>query len=589
MIHRGKKRFTYLRESRIISRRSSAFYLIFIIVFGVLVFRLFDLQIIRHQFFIKKAEAIHQTEQVLSPLRGDIYFVNKNQNLIPVAINKQYFAIYAVPKDITQPQEVSKQLAKILPLPEEEIFSHLNKPGDPYELLVKKTEDKALVKKIEDLSIKGIHIQKNFYRYYPFKSLASQTIGFVSQTKKDSSFKGRYGLESYYDDILAGRAGLFKGSKDALGRLIITHQSLEKDMTEGASLITTIDKNVQFATEEALKKLITGRQAQGGSIIVMDPYKGKIIALANYPTFDLNQYDKVKDYSVYQNAAVESRYEPGSVIKPITMAAGLDLHAVTPHTTYVDKGYYDVGGHRLVNYKHLVFGKVDMNKVLEMSIDTGAIFVERLIGGNSLRRYFKRFGLNQKTGIDLPGEIEGNLSNIEYPKSNPTYFATASFGVGISVTPMELIRAYAAILNNGRSVTPYIVDEIKDSHGTYKAMNKPESVQVISPKTAQTLKQMLIDVIEKGYGWKAKVKGYSLGGKTGTAFIALTNGRGYSKDVSHTFVGFFPAYKPKFLILVHMARPQWGKDSASHTVTLAFKDVEKFLINYYNIPPDEEQ
>ena len=360
-------------------------------------------------------------------------------------------------------------------------------------------------------------------------------------------------------------------------------------MVEGASIVTTIDKNVQFSTEEALDKLITGRKAQGGSIIVMDPYTGKIISLANYPTFNLNQYDKVTNYSVYQNPAVESRYEPGSVIKPITMAAGLDLHAVTPHTTYVDKGHYDVGGYRLYNYKHLVFGKVDMNRVLEMSIDTGAIFVEGLVGGSNLRRYFKRFGLNQKTGIDLPGEIEGNLSNMEYPKFNPTYFATASFGVGISMTPIELIRAYAAILNNGRSVTPYIVDKIKDSHGVYSAANKPESVQIISPKTAQTLKQMLIDVIEKGYGGRAKVKGYSLGGKTGTAFIALGNGKGYSNDVNHTFLGFFPAYKPRFLILVHMTRPRWGKDAASHTVTLAFKDVEKFLINYYNIPPDEEQ
>jgi len=357
---------------------------------------------------------------------------------------------------------------------------------------------------------------------------------------------------------------------------------------EGVSLVTTIDKNIQFASEKALEKLVVGRKAAEGSIIVMDPRNGKILALANYPTFDLNKFSQEEDYMIFQNDTIESRYEPGSVMKPITMATGLDLHAVTPETSYVDKGYFDVGGYKLVNYKNEVFGRVNMNKVLEMSINTGAIFVSQQVGGSQLRQYFKAFGLDRTTGIDLPREISGDLSNMEYPKANPTYFATASFGVGVAITPMELLRAFATIANKGKLVTPYIVESLEDNDGFHSAVVPPEAPIVISPETAETLTTMLVGVIENGFGGNAKVKSYSLAGKTGTAYIPLSEGKGYSDDVIHTFVGFFPAYAPRFVILVKMDRPQWGKDAASHTVTLAFREVEKFIINYYNMPPDED-
>jgi len=588
MFRRRRRISSYQADERSSQRRIFFIDLFFVFLFVILLSRLVSLQIIKHSFFLARADTLHDTTRVLTPKRGLIDCQDKEENLIPVAINKQYYSIYAVPKEIANPEEASKELADLLSLPFQKIFSHLNKPNDPYEPLLRKTEDKVLIQKVKDLQIKGVYIKEVPYRYYPLGSFASQLIGFVGEEQKDNQTKGRYGLEAYYDNILSGKKGMFQGMKDALGRLIRSNSSQEKSVVEGTTLITTIDKNVQFASEQALEKLIKGRKAQRGSIIVMDPRSGKILALANYPTFDLNNFSQEKDYSVYRNDTVESRYEPGSVIKPITMAAALDLHAVTPETTYVDKGYYEIGGHKLVNYRHLVFGKVDMNKVLEMSIDTGAIFAANQIGLSNLRKYFKRFGLEEKTGVDLPNEITGDLSNIEYPKANPTNFATASFGVGIAVTPMELIRAYAAIANKGKMVTPYVVESIEDNSGIHSAVTSPELTTVISPKTAETLTTMLVNVIEKGYGGHAKIKGYTLAGKTGTAYIPLFNKKGYSNDVIHTFIGFFPAYSPRFLILVKMNRPQWGKESASHTVTYTFREVEKFLINYYNLPPDEE-
>jgi Cell division protein FtsI/penicillin-binding protein 2 len=230
-------------------------------------------------------------------------------------------------------------------------------------------------------------------------------------------------------------------------------------------------------------------------------------------------------------------------MKPFTMAAGLDTGKVTPDTTYIDKGYYEVGGYRITNYKDQVHGETTMRNVLEFSINTGAIFVAEQVGNETLRKYFKKFGFAETTGIDLPLEITGDLSNLEYPESSPTHLATASYGDGISVTPMELIRAYAIIANKGRLVTPYLVESTRDRAGNRTSLISTEHLlnpkQIINQETTDTLTSMLVGVIEDGYGGNAKVKGYSLAGKTGTSFVYLEDKKGYSEDVIHSFAGFF--------------------------------------------------
>jgi len=229
-----------------------------------------------------------------------------------------------------------------------------------------------------------------------------------------------------------------------------------------------------------------------------------------------------------------------------------------------------------------------MKEVLQWSINTGAVFVGNKVGIDSLRKYFKNFGLDEKTGIDLPNELNGDLSNLEYPKANPTTLATASYGLGIAITPIELVRAYSAIANKGYLINPYIVESIKDELGTHSTQMSGEKRQVISEETANTLTKMLVNVTENGYGRNAKIKGYSLAGKTGTASIPYKDRKGYSEDTIQSFIGYFPAYEPRFLILVKMDRPRAaGASSASKTVTYTFRDIERYLINYYNIPPDE--
>jgi len=570
--------------------RISFIHFVFIVLFLALSCQLYNIQIRENSKFVNQAEALHDTTTILTPERGLIYFQDKNKEYIPAAINKKYYSLFAVPKEIENPEEASELLSEIIPLSYEEIFLHLSKGNDPYEPLLKKIEDDNLINEIKDAQIKGIYFREESYRYYPLGSSAAQVIGFVGETD-DGLIKGRYGLESYYDAILSGRKGIFTGIKDALGRLVRSNFSEEEKIVEGLSIETTIDKNIQFATDKALNNLIESRGASKGTIIVMEVKTGKILALANLPTFDLNDFSDIKDYSIFRNFSTEERYEPGSVMKPFTMAAGLDTGKVTPDTTYIDKGYYEIGGYRITNYQNQVHGETTMRNVLEFSINTGAIFVAEQVGNETLRKYFKKFGFAETTGIDLPLEITGDLSNLEHPKSNPTYFATASYGDGISVTTMALIRAYAIIANKGRLVTPYLVESTRDRAGNRTSLISTEYLsnpkQIINQETTETLTSMLVGVIENGYGGNAKIKGYSLAGKTGTSFVYLEDEKGYSDDVVHSFVGFFPASDSKYIILVKMDKPQWGKDAASHTVTLAFKEVERFLINYYNIPPDE--
>ena len=590
MRRKNKKFFKRTGKNSSSQGRISFIHFVFIVLFLALSCQLYNIQIRENSKFVNQAEALHDTTTILTPERGLIYFQDKNKEYIPVAINKKYYSLFAVPKEIENPEEASELLSEIIPLSYEEIFLHLNKENDPYEPLLKKIEDDDLINEIKDAQIKGIYFREESYRYYPLGSSAAQVIGFVGEAD-DGLIKGRYGLESYYDAILSGRKGIFTGIKDALGRLVRSNFSQEEKIVEGLSIETTIDKNIQFATDKALNNLIESRGASKGTIIVMEVKTGKILALANLPTFNLNDFSDIKDYLIFRNFATEERYEPGSVMKSFTMAAGIDTGKVTPDTTYIDKGYYEIGGYRITNYKDQVHGKTTMRNVLEFSINTGAIFVAEQVGNETLRKYFKKFGFAETTGIDLPLEITGDLSNLEYPKSNPTYFATASYGDGISVTPIELIRAYAIIANKGRLVTPYLVESTRDGAGNRTSLISTEYLsntkQIINQETTETLTSMLVGVIENGYGGNAKIKGYSLAGKTGTSFVYLEDKKGYSDDVVHSFVGFFPASDPKYIILVKMDKPQWGKDAASHTVTLAFKEVERFLINYYNIPPDE--
>jgi cell division protein FtsI/penicillin-binding protein 2 len=579
-------------SQRVIPFRVFSCILVFVLLFIVLSFKLFNIQISDSETYLKAAINQQTVEKELKSKRGEIYFKDKEDNLIPAAINKEFFKIYAVPIEIQQTQTINstaQKIAEIFNQDKEELIRKFSKQNDQYEEIVLKTNDNELIQKIQDLNLPGIYVSGFYERFYPLEELACHVLGFVGENKNTNGKKiGLYGLEKFYDDILQGKEGSFKGKRDALGRLVRTLFSNEESSLNGSSLITTIDKNVQYKAEKELESLIIEREAISGSVIIMDAKTGAIITMANFPKYDLNNYSQVPNYSYFKNLSIEEGLEIGSVVKVITMAAGLDSYSVTPDTTYDDKGYVVLNTEKIHNYEKDVYGKdVSMSKILEKSINTGAIFVQQQIGNQLFLDYLKKFGFDSITGIDLPLEINSSISNLTKKDTRNIYFATAAYGHGITLSSIALLKAYGIIANNGLSVDPYIVEAIMTPDGKIEKINRSEikTKQVISTEAVKQVTDMMVNVVKHGYGKNAQVKGYHIAGKTGTADIASQGG--YSQDTIQTFAGFFPAYKPRFVMMVRLDRPLYGV-SASSTVTLTFRNLVKFLINYYNIPLDEE-
>lgn len=411
---------------------------------------------------------------------------------------------------------------------------------------------------------------EQFSRFYPEGALASPVIGFLGFQDKNRA--GQYGLEEYYEPWLSGRVGL----RSILDRVGLSGGS------QGSSLILTLDKNIQFFVERKLEDLVSRWGAVGGSVIVQDPLSGAILAMADLPSFDPNRYSEYS-YERFVNSNIQGTFEPGSSFKSITMAAALDSGAVNPETSYFDSGEVKLAGYTIRNYDLKSHGYQTMTNVLEKSINTGAIFAMEKTGREKFLEYLERFQFGRKTDIDLAGEVLGDIKNL-YTK-RPINFATASFGQGVAVTPLQLINAYSAVANGGKLMRPYVVEKIVKPDGQVVEV-KPEVVaEPITPETSRTLTEILVSVIKNGSIKKAVVPGYKIAGKTGTAQEAKPEG-GYSEFLIHNLVGFGPADNPHFTILVKLDHPS-GVETAAVSLADAFGDIARFLLNYYGIPPSE--
>jgi cell division protein FtsI (penicillin-binding protein 3)/stage V sporulation protein D (sporulation-specific penicillin-binding protein) len=434
-----------------------------------------------------------------------------------------------------------------------EIFLQ-NKKGELYPLAINKNGDEGIK------------------RYYPQKFLAAQIVGFFG-----GEDKGQYGVEGYYDEILTGEIKFQEGERNPW----INFFSSEKTQPQkGADLVLTIDYNIQFKAEQLLKQAKENLNIEGGEIIVMDPMSGKIFAMANFPDFDPNEYASQENFEVFKNSAIQEAFEPGSIFKPITMAVALDQNKITPQTTYIDNGFVEISGHTIFNYDKRIWNKITMTEVLEKSINTGAIFAESQIGHKIFLDYVERFGFFERTGIDLQGEVFSQNKILQ--KGRSINCATASYGQGIEITPIQIMAAYSAIANGGKLVQPYIIE----SRGNKDAKND----NVISSKSASQTTAMLCSVVQNGFSKQARVPGYYIAGKTGTGLMPWTSldisKEGYSDKTWQSFIGFAPAFDPEFLILVKLDNPE--TKTAEYSAVPVFKELAKYIIDYWEIPTDYE-
>lgn len=550
--------------------------------------RLGIVQVMKHGYYVALAQDQHEVVQNLTARRGEIYFQEYGSNdLFPAAVNQRLYLLYAVPKQVTEDERVIKQLSEILKITDdaekEKFRAKLAKKNDVYEPLLKKITDEQK-QEIDKLHIIGLYFSEEDGRLYPEGSLAAQVVGFVGSDEKGDRI-GRYGIEGYYNDKLEGKDGLLKAETDTAGRWISVANREVKKANDGENLVLTIDRVVQYKAEERLKKAITDYEADRGTVIVMNPKTGAIIAMATAPTFDPNNYSKVENYSVYSNLAINGTYEPGSVFKPFNMAAAIDSEVVSPETTYEDTGLVKVGKFTINNALRKAYGIQTMTQALEKSLNVGMVFVMNKLGLDRAYDYVTKFGFRTLTGIDLEQESEGKIRDKE--KMKPIDLATMGFGQGIDVTPIQVLSAFSSIANDGKVMKPYVVDRTIQPDGQVKKTESELVQQAISPRTASKISAMLVSVVEKGNN--AKIKGYRVGGKTGTAQVANKGKVGYDPNQRiASFVGFAPLEDPKFTILVRLDNPKkaggaevWGETTAAPV----FHDIAKFLLTYYQVPP----
>jgi cell division protein FtsI/penicillin-binding protein 2 len=552
-----------------------------VLIFGLLlIVRLFYLQVWRHPYYYSLAAERQEVNRDLFPVRGQIYTREKDE-LYPLVANREYYLLYAEPSKIQSPNKIIDGLTPILGLKEEEwkeMLTRLGKKDDPYEPLKHKITKKQ-ADQIKDLNFEGLGFLPEPYRFYPEKSIGGHLFGFVSYN--DNKSTGQYGLEGYFNDQLSGKPGLIKSIKDAVGSLITIGPRSIKNAENGSDLVLTVNREIQYTACQKLKQYYERFSAQSGTVIIMQP-DGAILAMCSYPDFDPENYRETKDINIFNNPATFVAYEPGSVFKAYTMAAGLDSGAVTPQTTYEDTGEVKISNFTIKNSDLKAHGKQNMVDVLEHSLNTGAIFVEQKMGKDTFERYIRDLGFGKLTGITLDRESSGNLASLN--KSGEIFGMTASYGQGITATPIQLVTAFAAIANQGKLPKPYIVSEIIKPNGEKEVFSPQVVKQVISPKAASMLAGMLTSVVERGYGKKAGVKGYYFAGKTGTAQIASPSG-GYGAETNHTFIGFGPVSSPKFVMLMKLEKPK-GPKFAEDTIVPLFHDLAEFMINYYQISPD---
>lgn len=555
--------------------------IIAVLVVFVFVAKLFYLQVIHGSSYVQLADRQYVTTVSNLFDRGTIYFKNKTGTLVSAATLKNGFKLAVNDKLIGDPAVLYEKIGNLIKVDRSVFLAQVIDKNDTYvEILTNVDPETAAA--ISAMKLPGVTLYRNNWRFYPAGALASHAIGFMAF--KGNDFIGRYGIERIYNTVLARTdqrlyVNFFAEVFSDLTRFVKNDAEVEGD------IVSTIEPSVQQNLEQVIKgvKEKWGSDRAGG--IIMNPNTGEIYAMANDNGFDLNQTRSVRDVSQFNNPMVENVFEVGSIMKPVIMAIALDQNAVTPTMTYFDQGFVKVGNRTIYNFDKRGRGLATMQTVLNQSLNTGMVFIMQHMNKDAFKTQWTSFGFGQKTGIDLPAEGTGLISNLNSHRD--VEFANVSFGQGVAVTPIEMIRALAVLANGGHLVTPHVVNQIQYPSGLSKNLDWPVTGQLIKPETQTTITRMLVNVFDNYDGGKIKLDHYAIAAKTGTAQIANHATGGYYTDRNlHTFMAYFPAYKPQFIVFLYNQYPKNGARFSSETLLPPFTDLSKFLINYYDLPPD---
>ncbi|MBP6926022.1 MAG: penicillin-binding protein 2 [Candidatus Pacebacteria bacterium] len=552
------------------------------ILFVVIIFiaKLFLVQIVHGNSFAEKADRQYVTPAGSVFNRGSIYFSTKEGEKVSTATLTVGYKLALAPDKIIDPVSVYDALAPLAEFERESFIAKASKKNDPYEEISDRLDEET-ADAITALDIEGVRLYKNKWRSYPGNTLAAQVIGFVGY--QGDAFTGRYGIERQYESVLERKdpnlyVNFFAEVFANLGSLLGDDENREGD------IILTIEPNVQTYFETALEDVREKWSSDTVGGIIMNPKTGEIYAMAQAPSFSLNNYGDVDDISVFNNPHVQSVFEMGSIVKPIIVASALDLGVITAETSYNDNGSVVVGDRTIWNFDKKGRGRATMQGVLNESLNTGMVFISQQMKKKDMKEYLYNFGFAEKTNIDLPGEVNNLVSNLD--SNRDVEYANIAFGQGIALTPMTMIQSLAVLANGGQKVQPHIVKEIEYTNGFDKKIEHKPLEQVITKESADEITRMLVEVVDSTLlGGKAKLDYYSIAAKTGTAQIPQPTGGYYSDRNLHSFFGYFPAYNPQFIVFLYTEYPK-GARYSSQTLAPPFMETAKFLLNYYDIPPD---
>lgn len=564
-------------EFKVSNRRLQLLSVIVVMVAIVVIGRLYQKQIVEYPQYKAMAQKQHFSKDEIPSQRGKIFAYEEYGDPFALATNITKFQLWVIPRSVNDTKGLSETLAKLLNMSQAEIYKKINNKKY-YVPPIKKKIDKKLANKINDMNLEGVLLVPESDRYYAEGDLAGQVLGYV-----DAMGIGRYGIEGEKDKDMQGKDGLEVAETDNLGRKI-SLDSRQINAKDGDDIVATIEHNVQYKAEDVLKKAVKEFDAKSGSIVVLDVKNGGVVAMANTPGYDPNNYGKVaqKNMDLFNNTSVCSAWEPGSIMKPLVMAAALDKGVIKVNTTGVFQSHVRVQNYNIWTALKTAYGRETMSQVLQNSDNVAMVWIAKKLGDEWMYRYLTALGFGTPTKIELQGEASGSLMKLEDWRDINR--ATIAFGQGISMTPLQLVTAYGAIANNGVLFKPKIISSVNKDGGQIIKIKKENVRRVFSKKTVKEITEMMVSVVELGHGKKAAVKGYKIAGKTGTAQVPKPGGGYYEDRNIGSFAGFFPADKPRFAMIVKIDYPKktkWAESSAGPT----FGEMAKWLLNYYRILP----
>ena len=563
-------------------RRQAGLLIIGVLVLVSLLGRIAYWQIGQHTLLAARADQEDLRAIPIHTGRGLIY--DANGNVLALSVTEdEVVADPDVLRAVNAVEPTAAALGQTLKLPASLVRNELDQPGayvvvsdmNRHVVLLTEAQSNQLEKRIDQGDLPGIALIPVVERVYPDGTLAAQTLGFV----RANDGTGQYGIEQQYNQQLAGQPGLLYTAVDAAGDPLATVPQRQTPSVPGSNIALTIDANIQYWAEQGLASAVKEMDADGGTVLVTDPQTGAILAMASLPSFDPNQYGET-NLANFVNPAISDTFDPGSVMKAMTMAMGVNSGVITPDSTYDDTGQATVDGVTLHNWDEIGHGNITMTQVLQYSANTGAIWAVNRIGTASFASYLNAFGFLQPTEISLPDEAAGSRD-----RSSSLDLTTAenAFGESIAVTPLQMAMAYGAIANGGVLMRPYIVSSITPANGDGEITRYgPQEVrQVVSPQTASTVTQMLVQSAAVSEAEMNLIPDYTIAAKTGTSTPDTSN----PANTFASVIGYAPATHPRFVILVKLNHPRTTIFGGSAAGPL-WRALARQLLVYFQIPPD---